>query len=79
MTYISSAERFGFQQGLKEGIRQCYEKGVQETFILLLTRLFGEVPQKYQDLITKADEEQIDIWIGRALAVDTLAEVFEKS
>lgn len=79
MTYISSAERFGFQQGIQQGIRQGHEKGAQNTFMLLLTRRFGEVPQKYQDLIAKADEEQIEIWIGRVLAVDTLAEIFKKS
>lgn len=82
MTYITSMERAGIQQGFRQGIQEGLQKGRQEgqmaTFVTLLQLCFGEIPKNYQTLIAQGDEQKIKYWLARVLTAKTLKEVFEE-
>ncbi len=74
MTYITSFERIGRQQGLQEGIQQ----GEYTILHHLLQRKFRQVPPRYLAMLLKADSETLLGWSEKILEAKSITEVFEE-
>jgi predicted transposase YdaD len=70
VTYVSNAERFGFERGIKRGIEQGIEQGMaQETRSLILrqlTRRIGTIAPNIESQITSLSVSQLES-LGEAL------------
>jgi len=72
MPYVLSVERIAHQEGRQEG-RQ--EEGV--SFLQrLLVKKFGPLPSEYQERLTQASLEDLEMWGDRLLDVSSLEAVF---
>jgi hypothetical protein len=82
MSYITSFERIGRQQGLQEGMQQGMQQGIQQgeyTFLSeLLEYKFKRIPIEYRKKMEQADPIMLLGWGKRALEAKNLAEVFEE-
>lgn len=80
MNYVTTPQRVGFQQGLKEGREQGLKQGLQEgeaaLLIRLLQRRFFPLPSNYLLRIQQADIDTLFVWGERMLEANTLEEVF---
>lgn len=74
MTYITSFERIGRQQGLQEGIQQGEYAILQHQ----LQRKFRHVPPRYLAMLLKANSETLLKWSETILEAKNIAEVFEE-
>ncbi len=70
--YITSVERIGREQGLKEGIQQ----GQSTLLKTLLESKFGTLTKPYQQRLNKANMNTLCQWGKRILTAQTLDEVF---
>lgn len=70
--YITSAERIGMQKGMQQGMRDGER-------IILLRQLhyrFGPLPDQYETLIAKAEDDELLLWSERLLDAKTLKDIF---
>lgn len=70
MSYITSIERQGIQQGIQQGECVVLQRQLQ--------RKFTQVPSRYLDKLHKADSETLLRWSDAILEAKSLAEVFEE-
>ena len=78
MTYITSFERIGRQQGLQEGMQQGIQQGEYTILQHQLQRKFRHVPPRYLAMLLKADSETLLRWSEMILEAKSLAEIFEE-
>ncbi|WP_167759811.1 DUF4351 domain-containing protein [Massilia horti] len=72
MPYISSFERKGREEGLREGRL----KGKQEMLRDLLRRRFGELPPSAEKRLANASLDELTAWSIAVLEAKTLERVF---
>ncbi len=62
----------GMRKGMEKGVRE----GRAQVLCTLLTQRFGPLPPEVQLRIDTASAQQIDVWVKRFVAADSLKEVF---
>jgi len=67
MEYVTSFERVGMKHGKKAVLKH------------LLTRRFGELPERETRRLEAASSEELDLWSDRILDAERLDEVFAKA
>lgn len=72
VSYMTTAEWYGHQQGLKKGVQQ----GEANLLCTLLECKFNSVPEAYLTKVQDADENTLLIWGKRVLTANTIEEVF---
>ena len=67
----------GLQQGRQEGRQEGQQQGLQESFMRLLSKRFGPVPNDVAQRVTIAPPEQITRWFDQAIDAPSLDKVFD--
>jgi len=75
-TWIQEGELRGEARGKAIGEAQGEIKGEAKTLLKLLNLKFGAVPDWAEQKINAADKDQLDLWVERVLAVDSLDNLF---
>ena len=75
--YLSSIERIAMARGEAKGEARGEARGEAKVIERFLTRRFGSLPESLRERLRQANSEQLDLWHDRALAVGSLAEVFD--
>ncbi len=70
MKYVTIHQRIGREEGKQEG--------VEKTVLLLLEKKFHYLPDKYKEVIHKANPEILNTWAIRLLDAKTLEDVFKE-
>ncbi len=69
--------RQGVLQGMQQGVRQGLRQGESLLLRRLLTQRFGILPAWTEKRLAEAEPEQLELWGGRILEVETLEKLFE--
>lgn len=76
MAYISSIERLAAEEGIEQGIRQGMQQGriegKRQSLGRLLFRRFGETPAWASERLSRATEDELDVWADTLLSATTL-------
>ncbi|WP_045221309.1 DUF4351 domain-containing protein [Desulfonatronum thioautotrophicum] len=64
-------------QGLQEGRQEGRQEALQESFMRLLSKRFGPVPNDVAQRVTNAPPEQITRWFDQAIDAPSLDKVFD--
>ena len=67
----------GLQEGLQQGRQEGQQQGLQESFMRLLSKRFGPVPNDVAQRVTIAPPEQITRWFDQAIDAPSLDKVFD--
>lgn len=77
VNYITTAERIGMEQGIKQGMQKGIHRGESTLLMSLLKYKFGSsIPHAYLSRIDAADEQTLLLWGQRCLNASALEEVF---
>ncbi len=77
----------GFQKGMQQGVQKGMQQGVQKgnrqgeisTLKRLLIRRFGAIPAWAEDMMTKAEQKDVDEWTDLILDAKKIEDVFGSS
>jgi len=78
MRYISSAERFGREEGLEQGLAKGRREALREVLARQLTKRFGPLASEVQARLQAADAGQLEAWVEAVLDADSVEEVFAR-
>ena len=74
--YITSVERIGMAKGIAKGRIEGRVEGVSRLLRRQLERRFGVLPEWASDQLTRASEQQLEVWGEALLTAPTLEAVF---
>jgi len=74
--YITSVERIGIAKGIAKGRIEGRVEGVSRLLRRQLERRFGVLPEWASDQLTRASEQQLEVWGEALLTAPTLEAVF---
>jgi hypothetical protein len=72
MHIVSSAEQYGFNRGISEGITQEASNILSKQ----LLEKFNEVPESYLDKIRNADQSTLEAWCLQLIRANSIDDVF---
>ena len=74
--WFDEATDKGLQKGLLKGLEKGRQEGLARAVSLQLHLHIGAVPQRVQDSLTSATEEQLLKWAGAILTANSLQDLF---
>jgi len=77
MPYVTSAERFGIEKGVKIGVQQGVQQGEAAVLLRQIERKFGQAAlAASRERVQQADAETLLAWSERILTAKTIEDVF---
>ena len=84
VSYMTTAERIGYEQGVRQGVeqglRQGEELGIQKGELGLIRSIleskFSHIPEKYLEVLAKADAATLLNYGNKIIVAKTIDEVF---
>ena len=68
MSYVTSVERIGIEQGIGRGEMMLLRR--------MLTKRFGDLPEAIEIRLSQASSADLELWGDRILEAETLTEIF---
>ncbi len=65
------------QQWMAEGFEKGHESGLREALTEQIQEKFGTLDSRYVELIAKAPEEQLKLWLKRILNASAVSDLFK--
>ena len=75
MKYVTSIERLSRKEGREEGREEGFLEGLREALLTQFEEKFGPLDASVRRLVTKADREQVILWMKRVLTASSLDEI----
>ncbi len=74
---LREGEQRGLERGLREGEQRGERRALRSALVAVLEARFGAVPEWAQERIDAGSVEQLDCWVRRAAAAESVEVVFE--